>query len=120
GNGIYSDQGVSNASIAHNFFTKQTNAAMIFVGNGSTAQDQSSLRIQGNRLIDDAPMILVNAHDSVISDNTSIRSAGSGIFFGGNVRNVEVSHNILRDGAFTGINLRSDPGNYGAAAAAPD
>jgi len=43
GNGIYSDQGVSNAKIVDNFFTGQTNAAMIFVGNGSTAQAQFHL-----------------------------------------------------------------------------
>src|SRR5439155_7828550 len=67
GNGIYSDQGVSNARIEDNFFTKQTNASMIFVGNGSTGpvgQDQFNLQIRENTIIDDAPVILVNTHDS--------------------------------------------------------
>jgi parallel beta-helix repeat protein len=108
GNGIYSDQGVSNARITDNFFTKQTNAALIFVGDGTAAQDQFNLQIRENTMIDDAPVILVNAHDAVIRDNVSLRSAGSGIFFGGNVRNVTVSDNVLRDGAFTGINLRTN------------
>jgi len=112
GNGIYSDQGVSNARIEGNFFTGQTNAAMIFVGNGTAAQAQTRLRITGNALIDDAPIILVNTTNSVISHNLSLRSSGSGIFFGGGVSGVEVSHNVLRDGAFTGINLRFDPANY--------
>jgi parallel beta-helix repeat protein len=112
GNGIYSDQGVTNARIVDNFFTGQQNAAMIFVGNGTAAQAQSNLTIRGNTLNHDAPIIVVNASDSTISDNVSIGSSGSGIFFGGGVHDVVVSHNTLRDGAFTGINLRMDSANY--------
>jgi parallel beta-helix repeat protein len=112
GNGIYSDQGVSNVRILDNFFTGQTNASMIFVGNGSTAQDQFNLDIRGNRMINDAAIILANVHDSTISHNVSIGSNGSAIFFAGGVHNVEVSHNVLRNGAFTGINLRFDPADY--------
>ena len=112
GNGIYSDQGVTNARIVDNFFTGQQNAAMIFVGNGTATQAQSDLTIRGNTLDHDAPIILVNASNSTISDNLSIASAGSGIFFGGGVHDVVVSHNTLRDGAFTGINLRMDSANY--------
>jgi len=112
GNGIYSDQGVSNARIEGNFFTGHDNAAMIFVGNGSTAQAQTNLRITRNVLRDDAAIILVNTTNSVLSRNTSIGSNGSAIFFGGGVSGVVVSRNVLRDGAFTGINLRYDPANY--------
>jgi len=112
GNGIYSDQGVSNAVIARNFFTGQENAAMIFVGNGTTAQAQFNLRIDHNFLRDDAAIILVNTSNSRIEDNVSIRSNGSGIFFGGGVHDVVVAHNTLRNGAFTGINLRTDTANY--------
>lgn len=112
GNGIYSDQGVTNARIVDNFFTGQENAAMIFVGNGTAAQAQSHLTIRKNTLDHDAPIIVVNASDSKISHNVSIASVGSGIFFGGGVHDVVVSHNTLRDGAFTGINLRMDSANY--------
>jgi len=112
GNGIYSDQGVSNARIEGNFFTGQDNAAMLFVGNGSPAQAQTNLKIRGNVLIDDAPIGLVNTTNSEISHNFSLRSNGSGIFFGGGVSNVVVSNNVLKDGAFTGINLRFDPADY--------
>jgi parallel beta-helix repeat protein len=98
--------------IEDNFFTGQTNAAMIFVGDGSAAQAQHHLKIVENALIDDAPIILVNTTNSEISRNLSVRSAGSGIFFGGGVSGVVVSGNRLRDGAFTGINLRTDPVNY--------
>jgi len=112
GNGIYSDQGVSNARISGNFFTGDDNAAMIFVGNGSAAQAQSNLQITGNFLIDDAPIIMVNVSNSALRNNVSVGSSGSGIFFGGGVHDVVVSGNVLRDGAFTGINLRTDPADY--------
>src|SRR4029079_1624943 len=36
----------------------------------------------------------------------------SGIFLGGGNTKVEVSKNTLTNGAFTGINLRTDPSNY--------
>jgi len=120
GNGIYSDQGVSNARIEGNYFTGQTNAAMIFVGNGSTAQAQTGLLIRGNVLSHDAPIILVNTSNSAIVGNVSVASSGSGIFFGGGVHDVLVSHNVLRNGAFTGINLRTDTVNYPVAAGAVD
>jgi len=112
GNGIYSDQGVSNVRIEGNYFTGQQNAAMIFVGNGTAAQAQTNLLIRGNRMIDDAPLIFVNTTNSTITGNLSVRSSGSGIFFGGGVSGVTVSNNVLRDGAFTGINLRTDSSNY--------
>ncbi len=112
GNGIYSDQGVSNVRIEGNFFTGQENAAMIFVGNGAAEQDQFNLRIKGNYLSHDAPLIFVNMHNSQIRDNVSIGSIGSGIFFGGGVHNVQVISNTLVNGAFTGINLRTDPVDY--------
>ena len=63
----------------------------------------------GNRLQNDAAMIFINTHDSKITNNVSIGSNGSGIFFGGNVRNVEVSQNVLRNGAFTEAEFPSLP-----------
>ena len=126
GNGIYSDQGVSNANIARNFFTGQINASSIFVGNtnpllgGGPSQAQFNLWIKNNAMIDDAPIIMVNTSNSQISDNVSIRSSGSGIFFGGNVRRVQVVGNQLLDGAFSGINLRDDPVDYPVLPTQPD
>jgi parallel beta-helix repeat protein len=111
GNGIYSDQGASNVVIAHNFFTGNTNASIIFVGGDGSAtstSNQLDLTIKGNTMLNDAPMIFVNTADSHITNNTSTGSAGSGIFFGGGVTNTEVRHNTLTDGAFTGINLRTN------------
>jgi len=111
GNGIYSDQGASNVVIAHNFFTGNTNASIIFVGGDGSAtstSNQSNITITGNTMLNDAPMIFINTTNLHITNNTSNGSAGSGIFFGGGVTNAEVRHNTLMNGEFTGINLRTN------------
>jgi parallel beta-helix repeat protein len=110
GNGIYSDQGASNVVNSHNFFTGQTNASIIFVGGGplGPATNQSGLTITGNAMVNDAPIILVNTTNSQISNNFMTGSVGSGIFLGGGVSGLTIRGNTLLNGAFTGINLRTD------------
>jgi len=108
GNGIYSDQGASNVVIAHNLFTGQQNASIIFVGGPDATTSQSNITVTGNSMINDAPMIFVNTTELQITKNTSTNSVGSGIFFGGGVTNAVVQNNTLTNGAFTGINLRTN------------
>ena len=110
GNGVYSDQGVKRAEVEKNVFTGHENAAMIFVGPRDT---QSGLKLNRNLLTDDGPVILAKVTRSEVSHNVSLKSKGSGIFFGGDVSHVRVKENVLRDGAFTGINLRTDSASYG-------
>jgi parallel beta-helix repeat protein len=112
GNGVYSDQGVRGAEIERNTFTGHTNAAIVFVG---PAGAQERLKIERNELQDDAPIILAKVTRSEIERNSSVGSEGSGIFFGGGVTDVSVKKNEIRDCAFTGINLRTDPANFGTA-----
>lgn len=109
GNGVYSDQGVRDAEIERNTFTGHMNAAVIFVG---PAGAQERLEIERNELQDDAPIILAKVKRSEIRGNSSVESKGSGIFFGGDVTDVSVKKNEIRDCAFTGINLRTDPANF--------
>src|SRR5262249_51061048 len=106
GNGIYSDQGLSNALIQGNTFTGHDNASIILVGGPAAASSHKTLSITGNQIINDAPVIVVNTTASDISGNTSQNSAGSGIFFGGGVSGVNVTFNFIEECAFTGINLR--------------
>jgi parallel beta-helix repeat protein len=117
GNGIYSDQGVSNAVIEDNRFTPDpnANAAIIFVGNGTPSQAQHDLTIRHNTIDHNGAIILANVSDSTISHNLSVGSDSSGVFFGGNVTGVVVSHNTLRDGNFSGINLLTDPTTFAGA-----
>jgi parallel beta-helix repeat protein len=117
GNGIYSDQGVTNAVIEDNRFTPDpnANAAIIFVGNGTPSQTQRNLTIRDNSIDHNGAIILANVSDSTITHNLSVGSDSSGIFFGGNVTGVVVSHNTLRDGNFSGINLLTDPTTFAGA-----
>ncbi len=114
GNGIYSDQGLFNAGIERNVFTGHENASIILLGQvaGSVAVASADVKIEHNAIIDDSSVIIANLKDSEINHNLSVASHGSGIFFGGDVRDVEVGHNRIVDCAFTGINLRFDPASY--------
>jgi parallel beta-helix repeat protein len=113
GNGVYSDQGLRKAEIERNTFSGHANAAVILVG---PLGAQTDVEIGHNELRDDAPIILAKVTASRIEHNLSVDSKGSGIFFGGNVTDVRVKANTIRDCAFTGINLRTDPANYATTA----
>lgn len=110
GNGIYSDQGLSNAEIEGNRFTGHVNASIILVGGGPLGEDtvQSDIEIQRNVFIDDASIILTNTTDSEISFNVMEGSNGSGVFLGGGVSDLVIRKNVLVDGEFTAINLRTN------------
>ena len=129
GNGIYSDQGLRNATIAGNRIFGQQNASIILVGGPAAATSQSKLTIAGNvigqftapgkpvaPIQTGAPIIIANTVDSKINGNTSYNSIGSGIFFAGGSSQDRVIGNYITGAAFTGINLRFDPvdlgGNY--------
>jgi parallel beta-helix repeat protein len=113
GNGVYSDQGLRRAHVERNTFSGHTNAAVILVG---PLGSQTDVTIERNQLRDDAPIILAKVSRSVVAHNLSVKSKGSGIFFGGNVTDVRVKKNTIRDCSFTGINLRTDPANFATTA----
>jgi hypothetical protein len=79
--------------IARNTFTGHTNAAIIFVG---PAGSQERLKIERNELQDDAPIILAKVKRSEIEANSSVKSKGSGIFFGGDVTDVSARPRTAR------------------------
>jgi nitrous oxidase accessory protein NosD len=108
-NGIYSDQGLRNATVKDNNFTGHENASVILVGLPDT---QSRLQIEANEIVDDASIILSNLTNSTVKSNVSIRSNGSGVFFAGGSSDVFVEANRIVDCAFTGVNVRFDPVNY--------
>lgn len=110
GNGVHSDQGVRDAEISRNTFAGHANAAISFVG---PAGKQADLDIERNTLFQDAPIILAKVTDSEIEQNSSVESKGSGIFLGGDVTDVRVRANTIRDCTFTGINLRTDAATFG-------
>ncbi|HEX8181042.1 MAG TPA: thrombospondin type 3 repeat-containing protein [Pyrinomonadaceae bacterium] len=91
GNGIYSDNGLSNALVDSNKFTGHTSAAMVFAGT------QSSLTITSNQLINDNSMVFLNTNGATISGNLSDGSQGSVIFLGGNDTNFSITCNTIRN-----------------------
>jgi parallel beta-helix repeat protein len=109
GNGIYSDQGVSDVDVVGNTFTGHTNSAMVFAGgSGAFADDeQSDILIRRNVIVNDSSIALFNVTASEISQNLSTGSNGSGIFLGGGVNDVVIRHNALANGATTGINVQT-------------
>jgi len=125
GNGIYSDAGLRNATIAGNRFTGHLNASIILVGGPDPSTSHTKVTIAGNVLGKpvrpghtpdasqmDAPIILANTSNSVVSGNVSYNSAGSGIALVGGDDHVKIVGNYLTGGAFTGINLAFFIGSY--------
>jgi parallel beta-helix repeat protein len=112
GNGIYSDQGLSNAIIVSNRFTNNDNAGIILVGGGTlgAATAQSRITIAAN-IIENAGnggIIMVNTTNSTVSANTLRNLDATGIFLGGGVSSTTFVGNSLTNIGFTGINLRTN------------
>jgi len=105
GNGIYSDAGLHDARIEHNWFTGHTSAAMVLAaGSGGVPPDQEDIVFAHNRLIDDSSIVLFGTTRAQIIHNYSLRHAGSGVFLGGANTDIKVAHNQLLQGG-TGISV---------------
>jgi parallel beta-helix repeat protein len=121
GNGIYTDQGLSNALIVDNRFTNQLSAA-IFLGDNDTntptnppiAPHVSNVTISGNYLLNDAPIFLYATTNSTITNNLNYFSTGAGIYLGGRNNGISITANVVDHAApaFSAIRIRND---YGAA-----
>ena len=105
GNGVYSDQGLANASIDDNFFTLDQNAAIVV---DTFLTPPANLTITHNNSVDDSSIALFHVKDSVVSYNHSQGSNGSAIFVGGDTSNLEISHNLLENGSANGISIHDD------------
>ena len=102
GNGIYSDQGLRNATIESNLITNHTNAGIILIGFG--APPNSDITITNNALIEDASITLLQIDNSEVTHNLSVNSKGSGIVVT-DAQNLLIAYNDLQNGAFNGISL---------------
>ena len=92
GTGIYSDQGLRDALIENNYFTRHTNASMIF---DTFLTRPDGITIRKNFIVDDNTIVLVNSNNILIEQNFLRRTGGSGIFLGGNATNVTIDQNII-------------------------
>jgi hypothetical protein len=98
GDGIYSDQGLTNARIEENFFTGNNSAAIVM------ALNQQDIEILHNDVINDNAIVLVDTTDALVAYNHVVNSGGSGIFTGGGVTDTVIPYNLIDNPGGTGIN----------------
>jgi len=105
GNGIYTDEGLHNATISDNYFTLDQNAAIVIT---TFLTKPSNLTITHNASVDDSSIALFHVQNSVVSKNFSLRSNGSAIYVGGDTNGLQIVQNVLKDGSFNGISIHEN------------
>lgn len=90
-NGIYSDQGISNALIDNNLFKNHVGTSINFAFAGIPANHVVVSRNQ----ITDAAIRLLETEDIKIYDNIISSQVGSGIFFAGGTNRTEIEGNQI-------------------------
>lgn len=105
GNGIYTDAGLSQATIEANSFTGHATASVNLGGTvpGTAAQ----VVIRDNQLFEDNSIAMTNALDVQILGNVIQRAQGSAIFFGGGTSQVTIEGNLIQDGVSDAIRVTS-------------
>jgi parallel beta-helix repeat protein len=106
GNGVYSDQGLSNAQITNNYFTGDQNAAIV-VDTFLTAPHD--IAITHNESASDGAIVTFasagpTAFNLTVDYNKSISSVGSGVVTF-NVTTSEYAYNDVENGTFNGVSL---------------
>jgi parallel beta-helix repeat protein len=110
GDGIYSDQGLHNATIDRNAFLNQANAGVLFAAGPGT----SNVSINDNRfsnMANSAVSFIDNVSQASIDHNNIVNSAinpngGSAIFIGGSSNNVSVASNTITLANYSGVAIR--------------
>lgn len=106
GNGIYSDQGLSNATITNNYLTGDESNSIVVDTFLTTPHD---IQITHNESVDDGSIATFAssgppAYNLTVEHNDVIGSAGSGIVTF-NVTTSSFSYNDVENGTFNGISL---------------
>ena len=106
GNGVYSDQGLSNAQITNNYFTGDDNGSIVIDTFLTTPHD---IAITHNESVDDGAIVTFassgpSAFNLTVDYNKVIGSVGSGIVTF-NVTTSEYAYNQVENGNFNGLSL---------------
>ena len=111
GDGIYSDLGLHNAYIQHNFCTGNPTTCIVLLGSVLVNQN-TNIEISHNEAVNDGAIWLVNTRNFLVDSNKVINPSNTGMLFGGGDDGGVVSYNDLRGGAASvhGISIRSDEG----------
>jgi parallel beta-helix repeat protein len=106
GNGVYSDQGLSNAFVRSNVITGHFNASVLLTAVAHLPETfPFNVTISANDISHDTAIRLTHTSNSTIDSNLITNSNGSGIAFAGDVHAVTVNRNRIEACAFTGINV---------------
>jgi parallel beta-helix repeat protein len=103
GNGLYSDQGLSNAQITNNYFTGDQSNAIVIDTFLTTPHD---IAITHNESVDDGSIGTFDSNNLTVDYNKVTGSAGSGIVTF-NVTSSEYAFNDVENGTFNGVSLHS-------------
>ncbi|MBI1879810.1 MAG: DUF11 domain-containing protein [Chloroflexi bacterium] len=107
GNGIYSDQGLSNALIDNNRFTNNFNSAILITRVSITNTD---IIISNNQVTSSSFIVVGGTTNALITGNTVANSGTYGIWlFGGN-GNITVLRNSATSSALNGLNISNSFG----------
>jgi parallel beta-helix repeat protein len=106
GNGIYSDQGLHNAIVRENEFEGNANAAMILTGTDLEAVTDVTIT-KNDSLMDGAFLVLLLSRNVDVTHNTVRNSAGTSIFIGGDNSDLWIAHNKITDSGTRGIRFNT-------------
>ena len=90
GNGIYSDQGLTNTTVDSNKFTGHDSSAMVIAGAAN-----SNITFTNNDVINQAGIGFFNTNGATITDNRFTDCTTSCIYLGGNDQNITITRNVL-------------------------
>ncbi|MGE6669486.1 right-handed parallel beta-helix repeat-containing protein [Paenibacillus xylanexedens] len=105
GNGIYSDQGFSNALIDNNKFTNNQ-GTMTLLGGETTAFE--NVIISNNEIITDGGIFMLTCQNISILNNTISNNTSDGIFLSGGNDRITILNNILQFNTGNAINVQLD------------
>ncbi|MFN7948631.1 MAG: right-handed parallel beta-helix repeat-containing protein [Blastocatellia bacterium] len=112
GNGIYSDQGLTNTTVNSNKFTGHDSSAMVIVG-----AVNSNITFTNNDVINQAGIGFFNTDGATITDNRFTDCTTSCIYLGGNDKNITITRNVLIGpgdaSAHNGVTIDNANGQYG-------
>ena len=110
GNGLYSDQGLTNVEIAQNLFTNDPNAGIFIAANpgsnGIHIHDNTLRNLTNSAIVlfDNVSSVTIN-HNTLVNGSRNL-NGGSTIFVGGASSAVDITNNTITTPNFSGIAIR--------------
>jgi hypothetical protein len=110
GTGVYSDTGLTNATIEGNCFTGHTRAATNLLGAPAVPGAVNAVAVTRNVATNDAAYAFFGGTNWQIHHNRSSGASNDALRFRGGVNGATVTNNQLTNGAAGGISVRNDLG----------